>query len=893
MNIQKKYSKYRGQSLVEFALVLPVLLMIILGMIESGRLLFIYGSVTTASRQAVRYGSAIGDNGSGTPKYLDCAGIQDAAERMGFILPISQVDIIFTRNGTTFADCDTADSTNPDPIQGLFQNGDRIEVTTTSTYAPIVPLIPFDGFDITTESKRTIFTGIVIESTPSVPGATPTISLTAPADQTYTQSGELLSYSFTIENTGSVDLTSSSVTLVLSRESDGVALDTTNCDTGALTTSSTATCTGTYTTNGVNDSALGANLIVSGSATGSDGTNSAVASDNAQIDFSEQPALTLISIAVDPVAKSTAGDVTFTYSLSNSGNVDLTNFSITDSGGLTLKNIVCSGTVAVGDPKTCTAQYAIVDPTDLDAGSVVHNVSITAESSGALTTTPVTGSVTVYTKPLVMNFQIATPSPFAETTARSATGDTLDYSYQLTNYATIAMNNPSITLDIERLDGSSAATSNFTLNCGTTLNAGETKICDGSYTLTQDDLNAGGVTIKNSTATATLGSETHTSTWGDITIVADDEAHLALSLPTFKANTGSGLVTLPDEDAADADYYLYTANGATALTYTYQITNTGNIEIPSGTDITVSGGPINCTITLTSDLVREATTTCTTASYAVSQPERDAGSIISPNISATTEAFSWGTGTLQADTQTSISNTVYTYSGPRLLLELSGTVFGSAKDPLDVGDDIDFVYKITNTGNTTFTQPYTITGGLGTPTCSFFSSLAPGASTSACTSSYPVSSADGTAGTLTNTATANANGTPSNTDSATYSVNPPPTCTLTNNNWVSTGNQRDHTWAFTNNSGTTINLSTIVVTWASSNDDITSIEASAGSSNATMNNPTENPSNTVTAYLPANFTIANGVTANIEIHFDGNERVSTATASFSDSTCSGTTLSAP
>ena len=59
--------KERAQGLVEFALVLPILLVLMMGLIEFGRLLFIYSAAATASREAVRYGSAAGENPGGTP----------------------------------------------------------------------------------------------------------------------------------------------------------------------------------------------------------------------------------------------------------------------------------------------------------------------------------------------------------------------------------------------------------------------------------------------------------------------------------------------------------------------------------------------------------------------------------------------------------------------------------------------------------------------------------------------------------------------------------------------------------------------------------------------------------------------------------------------------------
>jgi hypothetical protein len=46
----------KGQSLVEFALVLPLLLLLICGIVDLGRLLFAYSSLNMTTQEAVRLG---------------------------------------------------------------------------------------------------------------------------------------------------------------------------------------------------------------------------------------------------------------------------------------------------------------------------------------------------------------------------------------------------------------------------------------------------------------------------------------------------------------------------------------------------------------------------------------------------------------------------------------------------------------------------------------------------------------------------------------------------------------------------------------------------------------------------------------------------------------------
>ncbi len=82
-----------GQGMVEFAIVFPLLLLLLFGIFEFGRIMFVYSSAVTATREAARYGAAILDTGGGIPQYEDCSGIRDAAKRLGRYAGISDSDI--------------------------------------------------------------------------------------------------------------------------------------------------------------------------------------------------------------------------------------------------------------------------------------------------------------------------------------------------------------------------------------------------------------------------------------------------------------------------------------------------------------------------------------------------------------------------------------------------------------------------------------------------------------------------------------------------------------------------------------------------------------------------------------------------------------------------------
>ncbi|MFC1996193.1 TadE/TadG family type IV pilus assembly protein [Chloroflexota bacterium] len=168
-----------AQGMVEFALILPVLLLLIIGIVESGRLLFFYSSITSASREGARYGSAVGQVGS-TSRYEDCAGIRTAALKAGAFASLENDNItIQYDNGASVKD-------SACPPTSDIKLADRVVVTAAGNFKPVIPLLdvffPEDGLDIISTTARTIIKEVAIKGTPlptdtlppGVPTATPT-----------------------------------------------------------------------------------------------------------------------------------------------------------------------------------------------------------------------------------------------------------------------------------------------------------------------------------------------------------------------------------------------------------------------------------------------------------------------------------------------------------------------------------------------------------------------------------------------------------------------------------------------------------------------------------------------------------------------------------------------
>lgn len=73
-----------GQALVEFALVIPIFLLVVLGLFDMGRAVFYYSTISNASREAVRLG-IVDQN---TPNIR-----QEAVDVASVVMPISLADV--------------------------------------------------------------------------------------------------------------------------------------------------------------------------------------------------------------------------------------------------------------------------------------------------------------------------------------------------------------------------------------------------------------------------------------------------------------------------------------------------------------------------------------------------------------------------------------------------------------------------------------------------------------------------------------------------------------------------------------------------------------------------------------------------------------------------------
>ena len=319
-------------------------------------------------------------------------------------------------------------------------------------------------------------------------------------------------------------------------------------------------------------------------------------------------------------------------------------------------------------------------------------------------------------------------------------GNVVTYHYAVTNTGNVTLTNvtvadpkPGLTLT-----GSPIAS----LAPGATNNTAYT----GTYLLTQPDVDAGQV---QNQASAT-GTDPYGGTPSDLSGTATTN-DTPLVTPLVQQPSIALVKT------ADASGVTSPAQVGQTISYSFTVTNTGNVTLTNVTlaellpGATVTGGPIASLDPGQSD------STTFHASYQLTQADIDAGEVDN-------QARATGKPPSGADvTDLSGATVADDTPTPTPLAQSAGIVLVKTADvsafttrSAVVGDTLPFAFAVTNTGNVTLTN-VTIADALPGVTLSGgpIASLAPGATDSTTiTGSYTLTAADVAAGTVTNTATA-------------------------------------------------------------------------------------------------------------------------------------------
>ena len=123
-----KIKRESGQTMMEFALVITLVIILFAGVIDFSRMSFAWASGHFAVRAASRY--AIGASGN-HPHYADCSGIESIVRRDSWFLDIDEIQIYYDHGSpeTVFSNCN--------PTTRLV-TGDRVTVKLKGHFSFIV-----------------------------------------------------------------------------------------------------------------------------------------------------------------------------------------------------------------------------------------------------------------------------------------------------------------------------------------------------------------------------------------------------------------------------------------------------------------------------------------------------------------------------------------------------------------------------------------------------------------------------------------------------------------------------------------------------------------------------------------------------------------------------------
>jgi uncharacterized repeat protein (TIGR01451 family) len=436
--------------------------------------------------------------------------------------------------------------------------------------------------------------------------------------------------------------------------------------------------------------------------------------------------LTKTGALTNPAAPRPGDTVTYTFVASNTGGGDLADVTVTDPmPGLSPITIASwpaqAGQLGAGQSATGTATYVLTQA-DVDDGRIGNTATVTARSAGG-------GDIGA-----TATAEVPLPSTPGITLAKSASdsaaaaGDTVTFTFKATNTGNVTLADVRIT---DAMAGLSTLTYHWPGAVGV-LAAGESVRATATYTLTQDDVDAGSVR-NGATAMGTPPSGS--------AVTHDDAVLVPLTPNPVLSLAKSGVQNDPARTTA-----------GDTIRYTFTVRNTGNVTL---TDVVVTDdleglSALDYDWPGAAGRLAPGQSATATASYTSTQADVDAGHV--NNMARVT-----GTDPSGAQTSAIDSTTVSIPADPSIALTKSGE--RDAGGIPAAGDTVTFTFEVENTGSLTVGSiaigddlPGLSTVTFG-PWAGAEGTLAPGETVSA-SASYVITQADLDAGQVENTATA-------------------------------------------------------------------------------------------------------------------------------------------
>ncbi|CAH0318712.1 hypothetical protein SRABI27_05150 [Pedobacter sp. Bi27] len=481
-----------------------------------------------------------------------------------------------------------------------------------------------------------------------------------------------------------------------------------------------------------------------------------------------------------------AGDrINYTFVVTNTGNVTLTNVTVTDANATISGGPIASLAVGASDNSTFTGFHTLTQA-EIDNGGVFNVATATGKDpkDRPVTTTSVDPTPLSPTDP---NYPVTPPTPACpsctvtpivhtgamtlakdgsyndfNTNGKVDAGDRINYTFVVTNTGNVTLTDVTVTDANATISGGPIAS--------LAVGASDNSTFTGFHTLTQAEIDNGGV-FNVATATGKDPKDRPvTTTSVDPTPLSPTDPNYPVTPPTPACPSctvtpivHTGAMTL----AKDGSYNDFNTNGKVdagdRINYTFVVTNTGNVTLTDVTvtdaNATISGGPIASLAVGASD------NSTFTGFHTLTQAEIDNGGVfnvatvtgkdpknnnitttsVDPTPLSPTDPNYPVTPPTPACPGCTVTPIVYTPS-MSLAKSVNGTV------PNTVGAELKYNLVLTNTGNVTLSN-IAVSDANAVVTGSPIASLAPGASVTL-TAVHTMTQSDLDGGSVTNQAKA-------------------------------------------------------------------------------------------------------------------------------------------
>ena len=537
----------------------------------------------------------------------------------------------------------------------------------------------------------------------------------------------------------------------------------TNLVPGTVFTEVTVDLTGLTSTTGVTTFRL--------TGTGANNDNNAANLDYDDISFTgcgaPAPAPTIAkSFSPKPIVQGATSTLTFTIANTAPGNQTLTGVTFSDvlpTGLSILDSTSTKCTVGTLTTTAATRSITLTGGTIAAGATCTFNVNVTGTTAGNYDN--VTGFIAstesgVSTNYATDSLMVVAPPAIAKSFSPSAimTGANSTLAFVLTN-----PNQQTALTGLQFTD---------TLPAGVTVaNTGPTAICGGSLTTTSPDAISftGGTLAAAATCTlsvATTGATTGTKLNTTNAISSTEGGAGNSAQATLLVNDPFVEIDLNKQVSADnANWFKFVgAPAGDPVFYRFSIYNGGQVPFTaiSVDDPTLAGGPSDpATCIFTTPLAPGATTSCVTGPIA---------SVLGLHPNTATASGTYASGTASSAPSTA------TYATPGLSIDKSAaeSYFSAA------GDVLHYSYLVTNSGFTPLLGPVTVADDKSADeTCPAVTTVGDldnyldASESIACTATYTVQPGDVSGASVTNTASATADGVTSPDDSVTVPLQSP------------------------------------------------------------------------------------------------------------------------